>query len=62
MNDYGQLGQGDTDARGQSADTMGDNLEPVDLGTGAVVIAMDAGSDHTCVILDTGDVKVSLNE
>ncbi|CAN0383720.1 unnamed protein product, partial [Pylaiella littoralis] len=57
MNDYGQLGQGDTDARGQSADTMGDNLEPVDLGTGAVVIAMDAGSDHTCVILDTGDVK-----
>lgn len=37
---------------------MGDNLGPVDLGTGAVVVDMAAGSDHTCVVLDRGDVKV----
>lgn len=58
LNDFGQLGQGDTDARGQSAATMGDNLGAVDLGTGAIVVDMDAGSDHTCVVLDQGDVKV----
>lgn len=61
MNGSGQLGQGDKTARGKTAATMGDNLGPVNLGTGAVVVAMDAGSDHTCVILDTGNVKVSWN-
>lgn len=58
LNGFGQLGQGDTDARGDSAATMGDNLGPVDLGTGAVVVDMAAGSDHTCVVLDQGEVKV----
>lgn len=59
LNDFGQLGQGDTDARGQTAATMGDSLGPVDLGTVAIVVDMAAGSDHTCVVLDLGDVKVT---
>lgn len=58
LNEFGQLGQGDTAARGQSAATMGDNLGAVDLGAGAVVVDMAAGSDHTCVVLGRGDVKV----
>ncbi len=58
LNQHGQLGYGDTDARGQSPATMGDSLAPVDLGAGAVVIDMAAGSDHTCVVLEGGDVKV----
>lgn len=60
QNSFGQLGQGDTNARGQSAATMGDNLGPVNLGTGAVVVDMAAGSDHTCAVLDGGQVKVNV--
>ncbi|CAM9484513.1 unnamed protein product, partial [Ectocarpus fasciculatus] len=57
QNNYGQLGQGDTDDRGQSAGTMGDSLPAVNLGTGATVVAMSAGSDHTCAVLTDGSVK-----
>lgn len=62
LNDYGQLGQGDTDARGQNATSMGDSLGPVDLGTRATVLAMSAGADHTCVVLSGGSVKVRSKE
>lgn len=59
QNDYGQLGQGDTIARGHNTSTMGDNLASVNLGAGgSSVIAMSAGSDHTCVILLGGSMKV----
>ncbi|CAM9653843.1 unnamed protein product, partial [Hapterophycus canaliculatus] len=57
LNDFGQLGLGDTDARGHNATTMGDSLRPVDLGTGVTVVAMSAGADHTCVVLSGGSVK-----
>ncbi|CAM9979780.1 unnamed protein product [Ectocarpus sp. 12 AP-2014] len=57
QNNYGQLGLGDTDDRGQSAGTMGDSLAAVDLGTGATVVAMSAGSDHTCAVLADGSLK-----
>ncbi|CAM9877792.1 unnamed protein product [Ectocarpus sp. 6 AP-2014] len=57
QNNYGQLGLGDTDDRGQSAGTMGDSLAAVDLGTGATVAAMSAGSDHTCAVLADGSLK-----
>ncbi|CBN79084.1 domain repeat protein [Ectocarpus siliculosus] len=57
QNNYGQLGLGDTDDRGQSAGTMGDSLTAVDLGTGATVVAMSAGSDHTCAVLADGSLK-----
>ena len=58
QNTYGQLGQGDTDARGSSGATMGDALDPVDLGSTSAVVAMAAGDAHTCIILDGGTLKV----
>src|SRR3546814_16397742 len=36
---------------------MGSNLPTVDLGIDRTAIAIAAGSDHTCVILDGGEVK-----
>ena len=51
----GQLGYGNTD-------TIGDDeppglVGPVDLGTGRTAIAIGAGGDHTCAILDNGSVR-----
>jgi hypothetical protein len=54
----GLLGLGDSHARGAAADTMGDALLPLQLGSkgglplGAVQLA--AGSTHTCALLATG--------
>jgi alpha-tubulin suppressor-like RCC1 family protein len=56
-NNAGQLGQGDTFDRGDGPSEMGVDLSPVPLGTGAVVTAISAGGDHTCALLDTGQVK-----
>ena len=58
-NDDGQLGLGDTDARGDGALEMGDALATVSLGlaTGVRVTAIAAGDAHTCVMLSTGAVK-----
>lgn len=53
-NGQGQLGLGDTDARGDEADEMGERLPSVDLGTGALDVA--AGEMHTCALLDNGSV------
>lgn len=36
---------------------MGDLLPDVDLGTGAVAIAVSAGWQHTCALLEGGSVK-----
>jgi E3 ubiquitin-protein ligase HERC3 len=55
QNDGGQLGQGDTSNRGDEPGEMGDALLPVDLGRKATAIA--AGEDHTCAVLDDGNVK-----
>ena len=46
-NDHGQLGQGDTVSRGFDVGTMGDDLPPVDLGTGRTAIAIAVGIGHT---------------
>jgi E3 ubiquitin-protein ligase HERC3 len=54
---YGELGQGDQLSRGHSAETMGDNLPAVNLGTGRSAKAISAGGVHTCVILDDDSVK-----
>ena len=56
-NDHGQLGQGDTVSRGFEVGTMGDDLPPVDLGTGRTAIAVAAGIAHTCALLDDHTVK-----
>jgi alpha-tubulin suppressor-like RCC1 family protein len=56
-NGHGQLGLGDGNNRGDQADEMGDNLPAVDLGTGRTVVALAAGSNHTCAHLDNGQIK-----
>lgn len=55
-NNYGQLGQGSTDNVGDEPGHMGDDLPAVPLdGESAVAIA--AGCDFTCAILEGGAVK-----
>ena len=56
-NDYGQLGYGDTDARGDAAGEMGDALLAINLGSGRTAKAVSAGSQHTCAILDDNTLK-----
>ncbi|CAN0381081.1 unnamed protein product, partial [Laminaria digitata] len=61
-NDYGQLGQGDYDDRGDTALSMGNNLAAIDLGTtpggvgSAVAVAVTTGQQFTCVLLEGGSV------
>lgn len=54
-NDVGQLGLGDTLARGDEAGEMGAALPPVNLGRNATAIT--AGHNHTCALLDDNTVK-----
>ncbi|MEY2741416.1 MAG: hypothetical protein RL283_1518, partial [Actinomycetota bacterium] len=56
-NEEGQLGLGDTDARGDEPDEMGDALPAVDLGTGRTALAVAAGTAHTCAVLDDGRLR-----
>jgi alpha-tubulin suppressor-like RCC1 family protein len=57
FNNYGQLGLGDGDARGDQPNEMGDNLPAIDLGTGNTVEAIAAGAYHTCALLNDGRVR-----
>ncbi len=55
-NEYGQLGYGDTDNRGDDVDEMGDNLDPV----GSLefkVKTVATGLAHTCSITKTDTVR-----
>src|SRR5262245_61938694 len=56
-NSFGQLGLGDTAARGDAPTEMGDILPPVELGTGRTAIGVVTGNGHTCAVLDGGDLK-----
>jgi LPXTG-motif cell wall-anchored protein len=58
-NQYGQLGLGDTNNRGDEAGEMGDNLPVVDLGLadGVSVTAISSGDGYTCALLSSGGVK-----
>ena len=53
----GQLGRGDTANRGDNPNEMGDNLLPVDLGTGRSAVAVTTGNGHSCARLDDGSLK-----
>jgi alpha-tubulin suppressor-like RCC1 family protein len=53
----GELGLGDTSARGDGPGEMGDSLPAVSLGTGRTAVAISAGSWHTCARLDNGQSK-----
>jgi alpha-tubulin suppressor-like RCC1 family protein len=52
---YGQLGYGNTDTVGDD-ETPG-SVRPVELGLGRTAVAINAGTYHTCVILDDGTVR-----
>jgi hypothetical protein len=56
-NTQGELGQGDTLNRGGLPGQMGDNLKPVDLGTGHTAVAVSAGYGLSCALLSDGHVK-----
>ena len=49
---HGQLGDG-----GTNTDTNAPSSTAIDLGTGRTAVAVDAGYQHTCAILDNGDLK-----
>jgi cysteine-rich repeat protein len=56
-NAYGQLGLGDTKARGDEQNEMGDALAFVKLGTDKKATSISAGFQYTCVALDDGKAK-----
>jgi alpha-tubulin suppressor-like RCC1 family protein len=56
-NDYGQLGLGDRNGRGDEPNEMGDMLPPVDLGKDKKATALAAGGYFTCALLNDGHVK-----
>lgn len=50
-NYYGQLGYGDTNNRGDSSNTIGDNLPTIDLGTDFIAIKLEKiPSFHSCAL------------
>eukprot|EP01083_Nonionella_stella_P271972 922040_1 len=49
-NNYGQLGQGDTNQRGDEPNEMGDNLPEIDLGSNFKPTHVILGYWHTCVV------------
>ncbi|CAM9345454.1 unnamed protein product, partial [Ectocarpus fasciculatus] len=51
------LGQGNNASIGDAPNTMGDNLAPIDLGTGRTAVAVALGGTHTCAVLDDGTLK-----
>lgn len=56
-NAAGQLGVGDRDDRGDSPGEMGDQLPIVNLGAGRRATAIALGSQHSCALLDRGEIK-----
>eukprot|EP01083_Nonionella_stella_P279191 949779_1 len=56
-NEYGQLGCGDTNNRGDGDNQMGDKLSEVDLGTGFIPTQIAAGWQHTCALSTDNKVK-----
>jgi alpha-tubulin suppressor-like RCC1 family protein len=56
-NDHGQLGQGDTNNRGDAPGEMGAALLPIDLGAGRTATALSARGDHTCALLDNSRIR-----
>lgn len=58
-NSFGQLGQGHTNVLGDvgGAGEMGDALAAINLGTSRTAVAVAAGSNHSCAILDNSTLK-----
>jgi alpha-tubulin suppressor-like RCC1 family protein len=56
-NQFGELGLGDKNDRGDGAGEMGDALPAVNLGVGRTAKAIASGAEHTCAILDNDQLK-----
>ena len=56
-NGAGELGLGDSIARGGEPNQMGDNLPSVDLGAGKTATQIRAGGDSACALLNDSSVK-----
>ena len=56
-NDSGQLGLSDTRARGDDASEMGARLPLVNVAPGHAVKSLAAGGEHSCALLDDGNIK-----
>jgi hypothetical protein len=54
--EFGQLGQGDRERRGDEPDEMGDDLPPVQFVPGNTARALTTGAYHTCVMREDGTV------
>ena len=57
LNSRGQLGQGDVRSRGTLSTDMGDELLPIDLGSGRHARSVSVGPNDTCAILDDDSLK-----
>jgi len=53
----GELGLGDSLSRGDEPGEMGDALPAVDLGAGKVAVKVTLGEQHSCALLENGEVK-----
>jgi len=53
----GRLGYGNTDSIGDEPGETPDTAGPVDLGPGHTAVAISAGTDHTCALLDDATVR-----
>jgi alpha-tubulin suppressor-like RCC1 family protein len=56
-NGFGQLGYDDAQTRGDGGGPNMNTLLPVNLGSGRTAVAIAAGDNHTCAILDNGGTK-----
>ncbi|KAG8469697.1 hypothetical protein KFE25_006152 [Diacronema lutheri] len=56
-NYFGELGYGDTRARGQTAETTGDRLAPLPLGEAVVALHGGGSGSHVCALLADGSYK-----
>jgi cysteine-rich repeat protein len=56
-NAAGQLGQGDTNNRGDDSEELGDDLQAIDVGTGRHATQVAIGETHTCARLDDDSLK-----
>ena len=56
-NSQGQLGLGDTIARGDLPNQMGDNLPPINLGVAVPVRSIASGNEHSCAVFEDESVK-----
>ena len=56
-NGYGQLGQGDTNNRGDGDGEIGDALNIINLGSNFSIDHLSCGSAHTCVLSTNNTIK-----